>query len=139
MPLSRSEAEIINYLYQHRREPRYAAEIARELGIKKRTVYDSLDSLEKKEIVQKQLRGKMKFYTLDDKWMEIAEAAKLPIAETDEATLTFKKEGQDSTQVKKFIVQLENFLPLAYRVFPGPTIEKLKEALATMKELMEEK
>lgn len=85
LPLSKSEARIINYLYEHRGEMLYAAEIAKALKLPKRSVYRSLESLEKKEIVYRETRGRMKFYKLSDKWMDIAEAANITIAETGEA------------------------------------------------------
>ena len=74
MPLSKTEAAAINYLYKYGQEYRYAAEIARESKVKKRTIYDSLDSLEEKGIVQKQLRGHMKFYKLTEKWTSVVKS-----------------------------------------------------------------
>ena len=85
MPLSKTEAEVINYLYTQGQELRYAAEIAKKLNIKKRTIYGALDSLKQKGIVEEQRKGQMKFYRLSDKWRGVAEAVKIPIAETGEA------------------------------------------------------
>lgn len=95
MPITKTEAKIINYLYGHCDEGRYAAEIAREVGIVKRTIYDSLDSLEEKGLIRKQNRGRMRFYTLDNKGMDIAEAAKLVTAETDEARTSRLSEREE--------------------------------------------
>lgn len=92
LPLSSTEAKVIDYLYRCAEETRYAAEIARELKIKRRTIYDTLDSLEEKGIVEKRLRGRLKFYKLTDKWMEVAKAAKISLAETDEARLILPPE-----------------------------------------------
>ena len=87
MPITKTEAEIINYLYKNREKTPYVAEIMRELKIPKSTAYRSLNSLEKKGIVEKELRGRMKFYKLTERWMEVAEAAKVSIAETGEAII----------------------------------------------------
>lgn len=125
MPISKTEARIINYLYKHSDEGLYPAEIARELKIVKRTIYDSLDSLEQKGIVKKQTKGRMQFYTLDNKWKDVAEAAKTELlAETDEAHLSERD---------RRVRELEQFLPLAEKAFGSPTTKKLKEALELMK------
>lgn len=85
-PLTETEADIINYLYKHMDRSPYAAEIAKDLKISKATMYRNLDSLEMKGIVEKELKGRMKFYKLSGRWKEVAEAAKL-VTETDEAPL----------------------------------------------------
>jgi len=110
MSLSKTEAKIINYLYQHGQEYRYAAEIARDLGIKRRTIYDSLDSLEQKGIVRKQSRGRMRFYTLGDKWRDVTEAVKASIAETDERSSPQLR--QYAADIKKARALIESILPL---------------------------
>jgi sugar-specific transcriptional regulator TrmB len=131
MPLSRTEARVIDYLYSQSQGSKYAAEIARELKIKKRTIYDTLESLMSKGIVEEQLRGQMKFYKLTDKWKDVAEAAKTMIAETNEAlpTLTSKT----SLGRERIILELDRLLPIAERTFDSPSVEKLKDTLQSMK------
>lgn len=131
MPMSKTEAKIVNYLYEHSDEDLYAAEIARELKIVKRTIYDSLDSLEQKGVVKKQVRGRMRFYTLNNKWKDVAEAAKIvSVAETDEAP--------PLTEMAERVKLLENFLPFA-EAFGTPSVEKLKDALESMKKEIEKR
>lgn len=107
--MSKTEAKVVNYLYQRGQEYRYAAEIARDLEIKRRTIYDSLDSLEQKGVVQKQLRGRMRFYTLSDKWRDVTEAVKISTAETDERS---SSQQQYPSEVKEAKALIENILPI---------------------------
>lgn len=132
MPISKTEAKIINYLYEHSDEGLYAAEIARELKIVKRTIYDSLDTLEQKGVVRKQIRGRMRFYTLDNKWKDVAEAAKVKLlAETDEAP--------SLDEVAEKVRQIERFLPFAERAFGTPIVDKLAGVLESMKKELKER
>lgn len=130
MPMSKTEAKVINYLYTQGQDLRYAAEIAKELNIKKRTIYDTLDSLKRKGIVEEQLRGQMKFYKLSDKWRDIAEAAKIPIAETGEAPPSRPDIKGDQDKV---IRELEQLLPIAHRAFGTPTVEELKKLVVSLR------
>lgn len=87
MPLSKTEAKVIDYLYTHGQDLLYAAEIAGKLNIKKRTIYDALDSLKRKGIVQEQLRGQMKFYRLSEVWRNVADAARIAAAKPREVSI----------------------------------------------------
>lgn len=137
-PLTKTEANIINYLYKCTGRSLYAAEIARDLNFSKATVYRNLDSLEKKGIVQKEIRGRMKFYKLSDKWMDIAEAAKIISAETGEAPIPtgIEKGIEYGRRISK---EIEEFLPIAERMFTGASIKKLKEALKSIKKELKER
>jgi len=137
MSLSKTEAKVINYLYAQGQDLRYAAEIARELNIKKRTIYDTLDSLKRKGIVEEQIRGQMKFYKLNDKWRDVAEAAKISFAETGEAPIPTEIE-KGIEYGRRISKDIEKFLPIAERVFTGASIEKLKEALKSIKKELKE-
>lgn len=129
MPISKTEARIINYLYKNKDKELYPAEIVKELNIPKGTAYRSLESLEDKKIVEKVTKGRMKFYKLEENWTEIAEAAKTRIlAETDEARAP--KSYSDKIAIAN---DLERFLPLAERAFDAPSLDKLKDALDSMK------
>jgi len=75
-PLSKTEARIINYLYEHDEKTLYAIEIAKALDLNKRTVYRSLESLKRKGIVEEEIRGRMKFYRLSKKWFDVVKTAK---------------------------------------------------------------
>ena len=125
MPLSEAEAAVIDYLYKHGQKPRYPAEVSKETSIPRRSVYTALDALEKKGVVEKEQIGRMKLYKLKEKWEKVAEAAKLPNAETDEAP------SPDAMAEK--VRQIERFLPFAERAFDTPTVTKLSEALDAMK------
>jgi len=147
LPVTKTEAEIINYLYSHRDRTPYAAEMVKDLKAPKRTVYRSLDSLEEKGIIEKELRGRMKFYKLVDQWIDVVEAAKIPIAETDETQSMAPMEREkierkeiahtESVERLETIRELENLMPFAEKAFGGPATERLNEALKIMKKHVE--
>jgi DNA-binding transcriptional ArsR family regulator len=85
--ISKTEANVINYLWREGNQPKYYGEVARDLNIPERTVYEAFRSLYEKEILQIEIEGRPTLYTLTKTWKEIAEAAKMFIAETDEAPL----------------------------------------------------
>jgi len=130
LPLSKTEAEIINYLYKHRDKTLYAIEIAKGLNLQKRTVYRSLESLKRKGIVVEEVRGRMKFYKLSEKWFGVAEAAKV-YAETDEKMAVREKKELASSVSSEDIKTTLNVLETLelMRVLSSPTIEEVKKAL----------
>jgi DNA-binding transcriptional ArsR family regulator len=138
MPISKTEAKIINYLYKHNDEGLYAAEIARQVKVARRTTYESLDSLEKKGILKKRLVGKMKLYSLDEKWKGVAEAAKTTLAETDEALPPKVAKREEKTKELQEIKErgkilseeIESFISTSLRLnlLDKGEIRKLKEA-----------
>jgi DNA-binding transcriptional ArsR family regulator len=76
LPINKTEAKIIDYLYDADENALfgpYAIEIAKDLKIPKRTAYDALGSLERKEIVIADVRGMMRFYKLASNWRKVAE------------------------------------------------------------------
>jgi len=76
LPINKTEAKIIDYLYESDENAilgPYAIRIADDLKIPKRTAYDALESLEQKEIVIADVRGMMRFYKLAKNWRKVAE------------------------------------------------------------------
>ncbi|RLE42488.1 hypothetical protein DRJ16_04795 [Candidatus Woesearchaeota archaeon] len=129
LPLSESEAKVMNYLYKCKNEPKYAAEIARALGIPRRTIYDTLESLKKKGIVEEvEKKGIHTFYRLSKKWFDVAEAAKTH-AETDESPLNRKKVLElDLKEKLRATKDILNLLATR-RILDSPTVEEVKKAL----------
>lgn len=139
LPLSESEAKVMNYLYKCNNEPKYAAEIARALGIPRRTIYDTLESLKKKGIVEEvEKKGIHTFYRLSKKWFGVAEAAKI-YAETDEKVAVREKKELASSVSSKDIRTTLNVLETleSMRELPSPTIEEVKKALEKLEKTID--
>jgi len=69
--LTRTEISIIDYLYENPSDKEsfslpYAAEIVKNTGLPKGSIYRNLESLEAKGLVKSIERGRMKFYELTE-------------------------------------------------------------------------
>jgi hypothetical protein len=132
LPLSKTESKIINYFHNEKNNPQYYGEVARSLNIPERTVYEAFKSLTEKFIMEKIEDTSPQEYRLTRHWYDVAEAARIPIAETDEAP-----SPEENQQLKNILRQ---FLPLTdltvsevnegYELrgkIPKEIMEKLKE------------
>jgi len=133
----------------------YPAEIERNLKLPRMTTLKALSRLEREGIVEKTVRGRMKFYKLTEKGKEYVRANLLNPDDLSKLHSDFKAvealykpeetaklEGRAEpinlySQAAHLSEELERSLPLAERVYGASGVAKLKEALKSIKKVLE--